>query len=56
MVTGYSLYESVLDEGMVLILLGGETGDDQIKIKNEDDLFLLIQALLDLYRIRMENK
>lgn len=56
MESGYSLDTSCLDYPMTLIIHGKEIPDNQIIIKDEDDLYKLIQALFELYKDRMDEQ
>jgi len=53
---GYDLDPSVLDDGITVLCGVDSIPALQIHIRNERQLFVLIEALLELYRERMESK
>jgi hypothetical protein len=53
---GYDLDPDVLKEGITVLCGTSDPLCLQIHVKNEKELFVLIEALFNLYRKNMENK
>jgi len=53
---GYDLDPSVLDDGITVLCGVDKVPALQIHVRNEKQLFVLIESLLELYRDRMESR